>query len=112
MNKFLVIRFEYSKLFYNSLILCKSKSDGTEYRITVMNGDIEKQLCHNNTIKEINGCLQIELSGNSLQDQIKMEVARALGQIIGMPVREVETPVGKTGEVKGSELMSQIIARA
>ncbi len=92
MNRFLVIGFDFCKSFYYSLILCKAKSDGTEYRITVMNGDIEKQLCNNNIIKEINGCLQIELSGNKLQDHIKTEIAKALGKIIGKPVKEVETP--------------------
>lgn len=56
-----------------------------------MNGDIEKQLCNNNTIKEINGCLQIELSSNKLQNQIKMEIANSLGKMIGKPVKEVVT---------------------
>ncbi len=100
MNRFLVIGFEFCKSFYYSLILCKTKSDGTEYRITVMHGDMEKQLCNNNTIKEINGCLQIELSDNKLQNEIKTEIAKALGKIIGKPVTEVETPRGtNTGRV-------------
>ena len=90
MNRFLVIGFELYKSFYYSLILCKAKNDGTEYRITVMNGDIEKQLCNNNIIKEKNGCLQIELSGNKIQNQIKAEIAKALGKLIGKPVREVK----------------------
>ncbi len=92
MNRFLVINFEFCKSIYYSLILCKAKSDGTEYRLTVMDGDIERELCNNNTVKEINGCLQIELSDNKLQNQIKTAIVKALGKIIGKPVNEVETP--------------------
>jgi hypothetical protein len=90
MNRFLVIGFDFCASFYYSLILCKAKNYGTEYRITVMHGDIEKQVCNNNIIKEINGCLHIELSGNTLQDQIKTEIGKALGRIIGKTVKEVE----------------------
>jgi len=98
MNRFLVIRFELYKSFYNSLILCKAKSDGPEYRVTVMDGEIEKQLCSNNIIKEINGCLQVDLSSNKLQNKIKSQVAKALGKIIGKPVKEVETKGEGTGD--------------
>lgn len=92
MNRFLVVRFEFCKSFYYSLILCKAKSNSTEYRITVMNGDIEKQLCGNNIIYEVNSCLYIETSGNKMQQQIKTEIAKALGKIIGKTVREVAAP--------------------
>jgi hypothetical protein len=98
MNKFLVIQFEFCKSVYNSLILCKAKSDGIEYRITVMNGDIEKHLCNNNTIKEIKGCLQVEFCNNILQNQLKAKIAEALGKLIGKPVREVETFGERAGE--------------
>jgi hypothetical protein len=90
MNRFLVIGFELYKSFYYSLILCKAKTDGIEYRITIMNGDIEKQMSNNNTIKEINGFLQVEPSGNRLQDQIKSEIAKALGKLMGKPVKEMK----------------------
>ena len=89
MNRFLVIGFELYKSFYYSLILCKAKKDGAEYRITVMNGDIEKQLNNNNIIKEKNGFLQIELSGNQIQNQIKSEIGKALGKLIGKPIKEI-----------------------
>ena len=90
MNKFLVIQFQFCKSVYNSLILCKTQVDGAEYRITVMNGDIEKQLCNNNTIREIKGCLQVELCSNNLQNQLRTEIAKSLGKLIGKPVKEVE----------------------
>lgn len=98
MNRFLVIGFELYKSFYYSLILCKAESDGTKYRITVMNGEIEKQLCNNNTIMEIDGCLQVELSSNQLQNKIITEIAKALGNIIDKPVKEVKIPWERTAE--------------
>jgi hypothetical protein len=98
MNRFLMLRFEFYKSFYYSLILCIIKSDGTEYRLTVMHGDLEKQLCNNNTIREVNGCLQVELSSNKLQSQIKTEIAKVLGKVIGKPVNVVGTPRETTGE--------------
>ena len=105
MNRFLIISFEFCKLSYSSLILCKANSDGAEYRITVMNGELEKQMCSNNIIREINGCLQVELSGNKIQRQIKTAIAKALGKIIGKPVNEIETTGNTAGEkVKSSDL--------
>ena len=98
MNRFLVIRFEFYKSFYYALLLCKSKTEGTEYRITIMNGDLEKQLCNNNRIREINGCLQVERSGNKLQDQLKAEIASVLGALLGKPVKEVEIPGQRIAE--------------
>ena len=90
MSRFLIIGFEFCKTFYYSLIQCKTKIDSVEYQITVMNGEIEKQICTNNTIKEINGYLQLELSGNQLQNKIKSQIANSLGKVIGKPVKEVE----------------------
>ncbi len=98
MNRILVIRFEFSKTFYYALILCKAKADETEYRITVMNGDIEKLLCTNNMIREIKGCLHVNFSTNKLQNQIKFEVAKAFGKIIGKPLKETEIPKERTEE--------------
>lgn len=88
MNRFLVIGFNFCKSFYYSLILCKPRKDGAEYRITVMNGDIEKELCSNNIIREKDGQLQVERTGNPMQDQIRSEIARELGKTIGKPVWE------------------------
>ena len=89
MNRFLIIGFEFCQSFHYALVLCKTKIDGAEYRVTVMNGDLEKQLCSNNTIKEVNGCLQVEHPGTNFQSQIKTEVAKALGMVLEKPVREV-----------------------
>lgn len=86
MNKFLVIGFEFCETFYYSLILCKPQSDCKEYRITVMNGDLEKLLCSNNIIREINGSLQMEISQNKQQQLVKIAIANALSKFIGIPL--------------------------
>ncbi len=88
MNRFLVVGFEFRESRYHSLILCKAKDGEAEYRITVMHGDIEKQLCNDNIIREENGYLHFERSGNELQNQVKTEIAIALGNRIGKPVKK------------------------
>ena len=86
MNRFLVIGFNFRNSKFHALILCKAVSNGFEYRITVMHGEIEKQLCSDNIIREVNGCLQFELSNNELQNEIKAEIAIILGQKLGKPI--------------------------
>jgi hypothetical protein len=88
MNKFLVIPFEFRQASYYSLIMCKPKDDGTEYRITVMNGDLEKLLLGNNIIREINGYLHVETSKNDPQQHLKMEIAKSLVDVLKIPIKE------------------------
>lgn len=90
MSRFLVIGFEFCEAFHYSLVLCKPKSEGTEYRVTVMNGDIEKQLDSDRTIREVNGSLQVEPSGNQVHNQVIRKIAHSLGRMIGKPVWEVK----------------------
>lgn len=53
-----------------------------------MNGDLEKLLLGNNIIKEVNGCLHLEISENNMQERLKMEIAKALSKILGVPLTE------------------------
>lgn len=87
---FLVIGFALHSSRYLSLILCKQLTDHTEYRITVMNGDIEKQLCKNNRLKESNGVIELVLSGNEFQDHVKLKIASALSEVIGKPLKQIK----------------------
>jgi len=100
MARFLMVEFEFRQSSYYSLILCKAKRDSTAYRITVMNGDLEKQLNNNNIIEEIDGTLRVDVSGNSLPSQIRRAIGKALGKLLGKPVKEIE----KTGELPGQKL--------
>ena len=87
MNRFLVVGFELFKTCYDALILCKAKDDRNLYQITVMNGDLEKLLYGNHIIKEINGCLQIEISENKGQEILKTKIAKALSKILEIPFK-------------------------
>ena len=87
MNKFLVIPFDFCHATYYSLIMCKSKTDCTEYRITVMNGDLEKLLFGSNVIKEINGSLHLDIPNNEPQGRLKMEIAKSLEKILNIPLQ-------------------------
>jgi hypothetical protein len=66
--------------------MCKAKSECTEYRITVMNGDLEKLLFGNNVIKEINGSLYLDDSENEMQERLKTEIAKSLEKILKIPL--------------------------
>lgn len=88
MNKFLVIPFEFCQASYYSLIMCKTKSECTEYRITVMNGELEKLLCGNNVITEMNGSLHLEISENEQQERLKMEIAQSLVKILKISLKK------------------------
>ncbi|TDH24664.1 hypothetical protein EXU57_15115 [Segetibacter sp. 3557_3] len=88
MNRFLLISFQFFNATYHSLIMCKAQSGCTEYRITVMNGDLEKLLFGNNVLKEINGSLHVESTGNDLQGRLKLEIARSLVKMLHIPLTE------------------------
>jgi hypothetical protein len=68
--------------------MCKAKSEFTEYRITVMNGELEKLLFGNNVIREINGSLHLEISDNEPQGRLKMEIAKSLVKVLKIPLKE------------------------
>ncbi len=86
MNRFLIIPFQFFEASYYSLIMCKAKNECTEYRITIMNGDLEKLLFGNNVIKEINGSLHLDISKDELQERLKMEIAKSLGKALEIPL--------------------------
>ncbi|MGZ8550555.1 MAG: hypothetical protein ACXWV2_07830 [Chitinophagaceae bacterium] len=86
MAKYLIIGFEYCEKLYKAIAHCKTSRICKEYRITVMNGDLEKLLYGNHTIQEINSTLQVELSDNNVQDVLKVSIASALGKLLGLPV--------------------------
>ena len=86
MDKLLTVGFEFFENLYFSLIRVKRKNDLNEYQITVMNGDLERLLYGNHIIREINGCLQIEVSEKNLQELLKLKIAEALSQLLDIPL--------------------------
>ncbi len=88
MTEFLIVDFKFRRALYKSLILCKRKNDSAEYRVTVMNGALEKKLCSNNIIEEQHGQLNITYSADTLHNRIKMKIAKALGKIVGKRINK------------------------
>jgi hypothetical protein len=90
MDKFLTVGFEFCGKLYRSLIMIKKRNNYKAYRITVMNGDLEKILFGNQIIKEVNGCLQIEVSENNEQVKLKTIIAEALSKLLAIPLIKVK----------------------
>jgi len=88
MNRILTIGFEFREMFYYSLITVKEMADETEYRITVMNGKLEKMLFGHNIIKEKNQVLYIEVSEDAKQDELKLSIAESLSSLLRMPLQK------------------------
>ncbi len=102
MTNYFIVVFEYCEGLYKSLVHCKTKKTCKEYRITVMNGELEKLLYGNHFIKEINGRLQVEVTENSTLDSLKASIAHALGKLLGLPVIKLM----KGGQADGTNLSS------
>lgn len=97
MFHFITIDFEYGKKMYRSLIRSKKFRSHREHAITIMNGELEKQLFGNHIIKEKDGCLQIEVSENGEQQMLKKRIARALSKLLRMPLLEKRQTKGVEG---------------
>ncbi len=89
MSRFLVIGFDFYDTYYYSLVNCKPKQNGTEYRLTVMNGDLEKLLFGTNTLHEIDGCLYFEVPENKEQKDLKVKIVQSLSSVLGVPFRKL-----------------------
>lgn len=92
MGKVLTVGFEFQEGFYYSLIHIKQILDETVYKITVMNGNLERMLFGNNIIHEKEGHLYIEVSEHTETDDLKLAIAEALSALLNMPLdREVKS---------------------
>lgn len=90
MNRFLILGFEYNDAIDYCLIRYKANAESNEYVITVMNGELEKLLFGNHIIPEKDGSLQVETTENRLQDKLKEQIAKALGELLNLPVQKVQ----------------------
>ena len=75
--RLLSIGFEFREAEYSAIIRIKEKESGTEYHITVMNGDLEKILYGNHVIIEKNGELQFDRTDTEA-GQLKYNITEAL----------------------------------
>ena len=86
MSRMLTVGFDYKDNFYYSIILVKESAAETEYKITVMNGDLQSQLTGNNTIKQKDGQLDIDSKQCENLKPLKTKIAQALGQLLQLPI--------------------------
>ena len=86
MDRLITVGFEFCEKIYQSIIRVKVKKGFNEYKITIMNGDLEKLLYGNHVIKEINGFLQIEIIEHTSQELLKLKIGEALSKLIGIPL--------------------------
>lgn len=89
MTNLLTVGFEFNDTFYYSLIREKEKAAGTDYEITVMNGNLEKLLYGNHVIRKRNGCLQMAIAGNSEQELLKATICEALAKFLHLPIKKM-----------------------
>jgi hypothetical protein len=90
MSRFLILGFEYNNATDYCLVRYKANGDCNEYVITVMNGELEKLLFGNHIIREKEGCLQVEQTENGEQNNLKEQIAKALGDLMNLPVKKVQ----------------------
>ena len=94
MLNLLTVGFEFRDVFYYSLIRVRDKVIGTDYEITVMNGNLEKLLYGNHVIKQRNGQLLVELVETNEQEMLKLAIAEALSNFLHVPLdKKVSTEI-------------------
>lgn len=86
MINLLTVGFEFRDTFYYSLIRVKENNLGTDYQITVMNGNLEKLLYGNHVIKERKGFLQMDANETTEQEMLKVSIAEALSKFLHIPI--------------------------
>lgn len=84
----LTVGFEFRDIFYYSLIRVKESNLGTDYQITVMNGNLEKLLYGNHIIKKRKGFLQIDADDTTEQDMLKVSISEALSKFLQVPIEK------------------------
>jgi hypothetical protein len=75
--RLLSIGFEFREAEYHAIIRIKEKETGTEYHVTIMNGELEKTLYGNHIITEKNGELQFDTRDTEI-GQLKYNITEAL----------------------------------
>lgn len=79
MTDIVSLPFKYNERSYTALITIKKASDHTEYRVTVMNGELEKLLFGHHIIIGKNGhFLTGEVFENSATQQLRQAILGAL----------------------------------
>jgi hypothetical protein len=91
MGNLLTIGFDFQEQSYLSLVRVKEKEGFMEYQVTVMNGELEKQLYGHHILREINGFLHV--IAPAIQENLRLlqfTIAKAIGMFLKVQVAENE----------------------
>lgn len=91
MSRMLTVGFDFENTSYCSIVLVKETAGQTEYKITVMNGDLQDLLTGNNVITEKDGLLNMQLPEAIKSKALKFAIGKALGQLLQIPIRAVNS---------------------
>lgn len=72
MSKLLSIGFEFKGNSYSTLIRVKEKEDCNEYKVTIMNGDLERLLYGEHIITEVCGKINDDIACDDSTEQYKL----------------------------------------
>ena len=79
------INFQFEEIEYSCLIRSKQIDNYRLFKITVMNGALERLLHDHNCIKEENGIVELPSSVNLRPEKLKYQIATALQQHLNSP---------------------------
>jgi hypothetical protein len=84
------IAFPFRGSFHSVLVSVKELNNQVQYRLTIMNGDLEKLLYGCNIINEVNGDLELDdCDGNLEKWELKKQIVTALSAHLNKKVIEL-----------------------
>ena len=80
------LEFSFKGARHHAVVRIEPGQKGTDYHITVMDGDLESLLYGNHIIREEEGCLHVDVLAKKLdQTELKLGIASSLGLYLGLP---------------------------
>ena len=94
MASIMSIAFKFKESFHYVLVSVKELNDKIQYRLTIMNGDLEKLLYDCNIINEVDGKLELDdCAGNLEKWKLKKQIVTALSEHLNKKILEQPFPV-------------------
>ena len=88
MSMIISLGFDFKEEFHYVLITVKELKESIQYRITVMNGELEQLLYGCNVVNEVNGELELDdCNGNKEKWLLKKQIIEALSKYTHKNIR-------------------------
>ena len=88
MSMIISLGFDFKEEFHYVLITVKELKERIQYRITVMNGELEQLLFDCNVVNEVNGELELDdCNGNKEKWLLKKQIIEALSKYTQKKIR-------------------------